>query len=691
MAQMNNNQMNNNQMNNRNMQANKPMENHSWAIKELTRNDVLATNQWPIKVVRDEGKQTKMEIRSITDLNKSFEGTRHNLLQCLKVRSRYTLLYDELMKHSQDISNISHLAITYDTVYYLVNKEVKKSDGNIENKPEFKCFTFGTNIFNEDDIERVTNGILLSSGYFDYIIKNDFNNFNEAYKQLQAESKQMKLKDTEFRTYVKRLPEYNAFAKTMSAVLKSRQKLKVIDNVKPLIDVLKSELNFTNLEYLFFIPYPNEAVDYSEVIKLRLLGKPYNLDYRRVGVIAEELKKVPSLSIEEPGFNSFIDELRQKKHHRTIRKAYLLKSNDVTPKAIYNLFLNVNNSNGDLKPIYVSDAEQAREERKTAQKLAEENQVIKEYDDLKHKVTKFYSEISEMIISMNSIMRICDNIHNKGVDNNNVEYDIWVKEYKPSLIKNRIDAVYEYRTRTVPTDKEKYPICKLLKELNKNYNGGGFLSDSEVDFFDKYLVPPFYKNDGSSLDKTGIQDLKNIENLKKLSNVLEEIKKETETLFEVFQGVQYATFGVFMKRYGLGGMMITKILIKDFVEKHKGTPFILTDNVKECANEAFYKIYTGIESLAAYDATVAASSGEGGIGRFAHFVVEYLKEIAEIPPITLEHSHAQDKENTKYENLFKSLKGVQEIVETCENLVHAEVLSDENRMKMAQVIKKYAE
>ena len=69
MAQMNNNQMNNNQMNNRNMQANKPMENHSWAIKELTRNDVLATNQWPIKVVRDEGKQTKMEIRSITDLN----------------------------------------------------------------------------------------------------------------------------------------------------------------------------------------------------------------------------------------------------------------------------------------------------------------------------------------------------------------------------------------------------------------------------------------------------------------------------------------------------------------------------------------------------------------------------------------------------------------------------------------------
>lgn len=698
MAQMNNNQMNNNQMNNRNMQVNKPMENHSWAIKELTRNDVLAVNQWPIKVVRDDGKQTKMEIRSITDFNKSFEGTKYNLVQCPKVRSRYTLLYNELIKHSQDISNISHLAITYDTVYYVVNTEVKKADGKLDKKSEFKFFPYATNIFKDDDVERVTNGVLLSSKYFDNLIKDSFNDFSLMYKKVQIEAKQSKVKDSDFRAYIRRTSEYNNFYKTMSFVLNSRQKIKTVDNVKPLIDILKSELNFTNLEYLFFIPYPNEAIDYSEIINQRLLAKPYNLDYRESPILIEELKRIPSLNIEEPSYYKFIEELRAKKHQRTIRKAYLYPSNDVTPKSVFKLFKDIMNPENTIKPIYVSDAEKARETKK-AMKEAEDNEKIQKYvesaNKIRESIKNTHSEILNMLSIINTMVRCSDEIHKKGLEINNVEYGIWINQYDIATMKSIINAVFEHRREKDEEGRsvvvELYPISKIFTEVQEKIG----MKDSldwkfELKYFYENIRPSYFSNETLGVENLNISKLnidvssldsikEVVSNLQNLEKIMNNIKNNFMFLTEVVLGVQYATFGKFMIRYGAGtgGVAMTKMLIPDLVTEYSQKSFNTTKHVKYSANLAFYAIQLTLENLKNYKPETASTmSDTNGIGKLAYFVNTYLEAISGKEVEDLKHIN----ENEKYTNLIIVSNHIAAILATCCKLVHLDANSSENIM-----------
>lgn len=690
------------QVTNGNMQVNKPIENHSWSIKELTRNDVLAVNQWPFKVVRDEGKQTKMEIRSITDLNKSFEGTKYNLIQCPNVKSRYSLLYNEFKKRSNEIQNITHLLITYDTVYYMVNKEVRKADGNVTSVPEFKSFTFGTNLFNEDDIDRVVNGILLSSGYFDSLIKDNFMNFTDMYKQAQVEAKRMKVKDSDFRGYIKRTAEYNNFGKTVSFVLKNRQKIKTIDNVKPLIDILDSDLNFSNLMYLYFTPYPNHALDYSKVIKQRLVGNPYNIDYRNYPNIIEEFKKVPSVKSEESSFISFLDNLKVKKEHRTIRKGFLLYYDNTDSKImadnIYKLFKDATNSKNIVEPIYISDAERTRMENMDKNKQ-DTQEVLNKVNNLQREIRGTYAEVLDMLVVMNSMMRMADTIHQKGVEINNVEYNIWINQYNVSTIKGKIESVYTYRRTKKENESDKgvvielYPISKVFRFIQEKIGSANSVDlNTELSYFTTNIVPTYFKNDNLGLenlniDKVDSKDPKEIvENLQNLKNIIKNIKSNFMFLFEVFLGVQYATFGVFMKRYGIGGLSMTKMLISDLVNKYSGRPFNLTKMVNHNANLAFYTVQLGLDSLEHYNSdTVASASDEYGIGDFAYFVKKYLESICGMEIPELVHNDSQDK---RYSNLMQVAFSVVDILDTCENLVHLDITNDENRKKMVEALKK---
>ena len=81
----------------------------NWSIKQVSEKD-KNKKQWPFKVVRDEGKPTRMDCRSITDLKKSFEGTPYNLNECKRVKGRFTTVMDIMKRnHIAKIPNISVL------------------------------------------------------------------------------------------------------------------------------------------------------------------------------------------------------------------------------------------------------------------------------------------------------------------------------------------------------------------------------------------------------------------------------------------------------------------------------------------------------------------------------------------------------------------------------------------------------
>ena len=96
-----------------NIKSNNQRINIDWKRSNVAKKDLNA-NQWPFKIVRTMSGSKNMECRSLTDLNKSFEGTPYNLNTCDKVKSRYTLLFEAFKNRYANITDkITHLLLTF--------------------------------------------------------------------------------------------------------------------------------------------------------------------------------------------------------------------------------------------------------------------------------------------------------------------------------------------------------------------------------------------------------------------------------------------------------------------------------------------------------------------------------------------------------------------------------------------------
>lgn len=656
MAQMN--QQNN--MRPQNTQSSGNRQSHSWSFDNVAKKD-LNKSQWPFKVVRDKGKPTKMEIRSLTDLNRSFDGTPYNLNDCPRVKSRYSLLFDRfsLINKNEDVTScITHLLLTYDAVYYLVQKKDGKG-------PELRGFTYGSDCLKQEDLNGLLSNVLYRSKYLDNNIKQAFKLYN----------------DSEDMVY------YNSLRKEVELYLNVRKKLRVLDNSKPIIDVLKSELNFTNLQYLVFMPYPEIAKDYQSLILEGLMRN--NIEPTSIPEMMEELKKLPTLNSEIQGVEEFKKGLDRKDYYKSIRKVYMLGPRELTKENVWNLFKSITSDKFSVEPIYISEAEQKRIEKEMVRKEKDYNDIMQAKNEVKCEIKANYVDIMTMIFSMNDIFKTCNLIHEKGLEQRNVEYDIWIKYYKPSLISTYVDSVYNYRMRKSNKPKN-YPISTILKAMQSHSDFAvNFITVDDIDFFNTNLVPTYFKDDRRSLDSIECSNFNAIAHLKNLNTILKDIKSEMFVLFESFLGTEYALFGMFMKRYGIGGIEITKILIKNFVNKYQNKYFNITENVKECANSAFYMLVTNTSNLDEYDPVVAASSDEkAGIGEFSHFVVKYLTEISGKTPNTLvpQTTSSKEVEMLKYKYLFETLFSVVDIIDLAKSLVYLDTISGSNLERILAVI-----
>ena len=635
---------------------------HTWEIASVSKKELNA-NQWPFKIVKNKGQSSRMDIRSITDLKKSFEGTPYNFNECDRIDSRYTKLLNKFRNLSSITPDITHLLITFDSVYYQVQRK-NGSDGNITK--EIKNFRFSEDLIKPDEFNGLICGLLLNGGYLENTVKENFVMYNNMCKQGEN------IPDTNLRSAVQNY-------------INNRKKVRVLDNSKPLIDILKSELNFTSLQYLYFIPYPNNSKDYPSLV--RDWFNSNKIAVTAYPLMNEMINRLPSLQGEKQGLNDFVNGLRNGDYYKSLRKVFVFSYNEqLTPEIISAFF---ESSNTDkLKALYVSDAEKIRkeqEDKKLEKANAEFNEALKKE---KSDVLNNYAVISMMISSMNSILRKNEEVHNQGKEVNDAEYGIWIKEYEKSKISNRILDIYSYRRAEFKKSGNNniYPITKILLALQSNSEfANDKLSAEDIQYFASY-VPTYFKDDKGSLKSLGCENLNSIEDLKKLNKILVYIKEDIRKLFEIFLGVQYATFGSFMIRYGLGGLSIAKVLITDFANSYTNKSFNITPNVKEYANDGFYLVNTIGGKLVGEN---AGYNKEDEIdNKFRNFVMTYLKEISGSEVNTLSHTNTEKPEMYKYIYLFDVLSSVNDIVDYTRTLVHLDTFSEDNVRKMVEEVQR---
>lgn len=622
---------------------------HSWSFKQVAKKD-LDNRQWPFKVVRDEGRPTKMEARSITDLNRSFEGTPYNLNDCPTVKGRYTLLFEYFkMRYANFTDKITHLLLTYDSAYFLLKDE-----------REVRHFTFGNNVLQMEDLNGILSNILYKSKYLDNNIKQSF--------QMYKDSKDVMYE--------------NQLKKDIQFYISIRKKIRTLDNNKPMVDILKSELNFTSLQYLVFVPYPQIAKDFRNTVVEGFMRN--NIAVNTYPEVMAEVEKLPTLNMEIVGLQEFISSVEKKECHRTLRKVYLLKFGDsLTIETVKKLFLNITNSSFTQGLQYISDAEKSRMDARNQEiqkQTQEEKKALNDTEAIQRQQKKLENIYNEFGKSLKIIYFITDmmtetlTLYKAGEEKNNSEFDAWIKNYRPSKMKTRVGEVYHHR-ETRPN--EGLPLKNILIEVSKSVPQE-YITELGLDenlfiellnTFDELIVPTYFKNDTHTFKSIGC-DLTTSEGISKTEAVFEKINHELIILFESTLGNQLATFGTFMGRYGASGVSIAKIIVSNLVGLYKDRRFVLTENVKECANAAYYMIENNKSTLEDYK----PADKNSDLNTYSTFVNKYLYELfGNIETKTHSDSESEkEKEFRKLQNLFDVYACVLDIINQCEDLISKE-------------------
>lgn len=636
-------------------QENKQGERHTWSIENLSTKDLKNSNLWPFKVVRDKGsKISKMECRSLSALEKSFENTSYNISNCPRVLSRYTLLFNALSK--LNTQNITHLYITSDFFCYKIEDNTGKSYIGAQNYASKNLYTI-------EDIKGLCNCVLVKGKIMTRKI------------------------DEVFKMYKKTGQYQNVLYDTVSKYRNSRTHMKEIDTSKGFIDILNSDLNFSSLKYLFF--GANEKSMYLQEIVSSELLKSISGDI--LSQLGKELNVYQSRVFEENRFKNYVTDLRNNKGYRTIRKVFDVTNNlsNYTNKEDFEkLFKEVECSTfSELKCEYISEAEQKRiqkevdkkmEEKKKAEKILKEAEALKDKEEykkleeerlketLRKDIFGITNQILDNIFLMTFIIKKSTEVFNKAVEKNSIELSIWAKNYDPNSIKERINVVYSYFKEVYNKDEKIYPIVKMLKEVIDNDDTDKIMNkESQItilnDFSDN-IVPTYFKNDKQS---TGF-DFKTIEGLKEIETVLKKINRQVMDLYETFLGVQYAIFGSFMKRYTKNGISIAKMLIPYLVNKYKDNCFYITEKVLENANVCFYLVCMESNSLENYNKEgIEVDDKYKG---YDNFVKEYLKSISAVEVKTLTHSESnkeEERDSKRYKNLVGVSSCIYDILNQC--------------------------
>ena len=296
--------------------------------------------------------------------------------------------------------------------------------------------------------------------------------------------------------------------------------------------------------------------------------------------------------------------------------------------------------------------------------------------NIKH-IKSYYYKILGILEIMNLLYEKNVAIYNKGEEKKDVETKIWMKEFNPDVMQQRIDSLYRCKHKNL---KEALPIAAILKDLNmlEDFNIPNIAT--WVDIFNNNLAPTYFKDNRKNSKSIGIDlenktALENIENkdLNSIGLKLWEILKGMTELLEIYLGLEYATFGVYMARYGAQGLDISKMLVKKLTESLEDNPFNLTSNVENRANEAFYLVHNRKNTFEENFETSKLPELEGP---FYGFVKKYLESIANKDVAMLTHTlEGKSHLGLQIKNLIEVFYSVDNILSFACQIYGLEVLS----------------
>ena len=196
-------------------------------VKEL--NNAL----WPFEFVRQPG---NIKCRSISVLEDSFKNTPYNLNDSESGLGRYDFLVYYLSKVKERVPKITHLAIGYSCIYYLLEGEI-----------EPRGMVYRSQLCN---IDKVANSV----DYSNNITKSKIVSLFENFKQSKNPALAYELQNT------------------VEQYINMRKNMKTISSEKPMIDILTNpEITFSSLKYLVFLENTDaNAYDYRNYVASKL-------------------------------------------------------------------------------------------------------------------------------------------------------------------------------------------------------------------------------------------------------------------------------------------------------------------------------------------------------------------------------------------------------------------------------------
>lgn len=504
----------------------------NWSIKQVSEKD-KNKKQWPFKVVRDEGKPTRMDCRSITDLKKSFEGTPYNLNECKRVKGRYTTVMDIMKRsHLAKIPNIVYMLVSYDSVYFMLDDDLTVYGGNYSNM-----------LLNKEDSLSLFNGFMIKN----HVIENKINEVFQAYNNSYAPGNPM---SNELSNQLVRLvKQYTDMRKNMC----------VVDSSKNLVEIFNApDFTFSSLKHLVFIGGPEVAVDHQGIIYDYLVK--YSGGQNIAGGVMNGLYEYPSLKEEYNAFASFVNKIKQDKSAVKSLKCIYDMTNKVgtlDKEVAKDLFLSL--KAGDCKESIVYEAPLTDAERKEINKKIEELKKKTGEDVIEECKTKFLTHFSIInnLISKINVITTSSNLCYQAA--NEVEKDIWAKylyvkkednSEGTNKLKPAIQAEYDHKRFSSDNPKEvdvyNFQVMYKIGEELSTEKGGYYAPEGLVSFYN--LLPTYFKDSRKTKDSMGV-GFDSAEKAEKSLEVIQALENQIIDFFEVFLGCQYGVLATYMKRF----------------------------------------------------------------------------------------------------------------------------------------------
>lgn len=504
----------------------------NWSIKQVSEKD-KNKKQWPFKVVRDEGKPTRMDCRSITDLKKSFEGTPYNLNECKRVKGRFTTVMDIMKRnHIAKVPNIVYMLISYDSVYFMLDDDLSVYGGNYSNT-----------LLSKEDAISLFNGFMVKNHILENKMNEVFQSYNNSYSPGNPMSNELS----------------NQLARIVKQYTDSRKNMCVVDSSKNLVDIFNvPDFTFSSLKYLVFVGGPEVAVDHQGIV-YDCLTKYFGTQSLNGGIM-NGLYELPSLKEEYNSFVSFVNKIKQDKSAvKSLKYIYDMtnKVGTLDKESVKNLFLSLKAE--ECKDSVVYEAPLTDAERKEINKKIEELKKKTGEDVIEECKTKFlthFSIINNLISKINVILTsssLCYQVSNE------VEKDIWAKylcvsredtEGGTNKLKPAIQAEYDYKRFSSENPKEVdvynfQAMYKLGEELS-NEKGGFYAPEGLLSFYN--LLPTYFKDARKTKDSMGV-GFDTAEKAEKSLEIIQALENQIVDFFEVFLGCQYGILATYMKRF----------------------------------------------------------------------------------------------------------------------------------------------